>query len=45
MSKLYRTKSIDLRIKDMDMAKGQVQMYVSAFGNVDARGDVMLQGS
>jgi len=43
--KQFITKDIDLKIKDMDMSKGQIQMYVSAFGNKDAHGDVMVRGA
>lgn len=45
MDKTAAYKNISLQVKDMDMSKGQVQMYVSAFGNVDAHGDVMMKGA
>lgn len=41
----FKTKDISLQIKDMDMSKGQVQMYVSAFGNKDAHGDIIVKGA
>lgn len=42
--KHYQTKDLALRVKDMDMADGRVQMYVSAFDSVDSDNDVMMRG-
>jgi len=44
-SKTYKTKDIALNIKDMDMKKGEVVKYVSAFDNEDAHGDIMTRGA
>lgn len=39
-----RTKSAGLRIKDMDMAKGIVQLYASTFNDLDSDKDRMKSG-
>jgi HK97 family phage prohead protease len=45
MNGLFKTKDIALELKDMQMAKGLVTMYVSAFGNKDAHGDIIEKGA
>lgn len=43
--KAMKLKSAGYRIKDMDMAQGRVILYASAFGNIDADGDIMERGA
>lgn len=42
---MFKTKDIKLHVKEMDMNKGIVQMYVSAFDSIDSDGDVMERGA
>jgi uncharacterized protein len=40
-----KTKDTGLRLKDLDEKNSKVQIYVSAFGNVDSDGDIIMQGA
>ena len=41
----FLTKDIKASIEDVDMQKGVVVLYASAFNNVDSVGDIMLPGA
>lgn len=40
----YKIKSQSLGIKDIDLSKREVAMYLSHFGNVDSDGDLLVKG-
>jgi len=40
-----RTKDTSLRLKDLDESNLKVQIYVSAFNNLDSDGDIILPGA
>lgn len=42
---IYSYKSLLLEVKDMDMKKGEVMGYFSAFGSVDSDGDAIMPGA
>lgn len=42
---VFRTKSCDLSVKDVNPKGRTVQIYVSAFGNRDSDGDIIIQGA
>jgi len=41
----FQTKSIELSVKDIDTAGRRVKVALSAFGNVDADGDIITRGA
>lgn len=45
MNNVYQKKTASLELKDVDSVKGIVSGYFSAFGNVDADGDMIVQGA
>jgi len=44
-SMIYNYKSFEANVKDIDSKKGEVSGYFSAFGMVDADGDIMMPGA
>jgi len=42
---IYNYKSFEANVKDIDSKKGEVSGYFSAFGMVDADGDIMMPGA
>lgn len=45
MNNVYQIKTASLELKDVDNVKGIVSGYFSAFGNVDADGDMIMSGA
>lgn len=41
----FQTKQCDLQVKDVDAKGRTVQIYVSAFGNKDSDGDIIIPGA
>lgn len=41
----YGVKSIDLNVKDLDLGKREVAMYLSQFGNIDSDQDMIVKGA
>ena len=45
MKGLFKTKSIELSVKDIDTSGRRVQVALSKFGNVDSDGEVITRGA
>ena len=42
---MLQYKSTSLAVKDVDLTKGRVLLYASAFGNIDSDGDIIEKGA